>query len=83
MAKSPTGNGKGKKVAVVVGATSKWQADGANTLLRHGKTVDPADTPAFGAAIALCIAVIRMFSPERSRASSRRPGGRASCPKWH
>ncbi len=36
---------KGKKVAVVVGATSKWQADGRNTRLAHGKAVDDSDLP--------------------------------------
>jgi NAD(P)-dependent dehydrogenase (short-subunit alcohol dehydrogenase family) len=36
---------KGKKVAVVVGATSKWQADGRNTKLAHGKPVDDSDLP--------------------------------------
>jgi len=35
-------NTAGKKVAVVIGATSKWQSDGRNTLLAHGKTVDRA-----------------------------------------
>ena len=29
-------NTKGKQVCVVVGATSKWQAEGRNTLLAHG-----------------------------------------------
>lgn len=33
-------NTKGKQVAVVVGATSKWQSDGRNTKLAHGKTLD-------------------------------------------
>src|SRR5262252_487089 len=36
-------NAKGKQVCVVVGATSKWQADGRNTLLAHGKPVDDSD----------------------------------------
>ena len=36
-------NTKGKKVAVVIGATSKWQADGRNTLLAHGHPVDDSD----------------------------------------
>jgi len=35
-----------KPVAVVVGATSKWQADGRNTELVHGKAVDDTDLPA-------------------------------------
>ena len=36
---------KGKPVAVVVGATSKWQADGRNTKLAHGKAVDDSNLP--------------------------------------
>ncbi len=38
-------NTKGKQVAVVVGATSKWQSDGRNTLLAHGKPVDDSGLP--------------------------------------
>jgi NAD(P)-dependent dehydrogenase (short-subunit alcohol dehydrogenase family) len=38
-------NTKGKKVAVVVGATSKWQSDGRMTALAHGKTVDDSELP--------------------------------------
>jgi NAD(P)-dependent dehydrogenase (short-subunit alcohol dehydrogenase family) len=34
-----------KQVAVVVGATSKWQADGRNTKLAHGKAVDDSHLP--------------------------------------
>ena len=37
--------GKADKVAVVVGATSKWQSDGRNTKLAHGRTVDDSDVP--------------------------------------
>jgi NAD(P)-dependent dehydrogenase (short-subunit alcohol dehydrogenase family) len=32
-------------VAVVIGATSKWQADGRNTKLAHGKALDDSDLP--------------------------------------
>src|SRR6478735_7973369 len=35
----------GRPVAVVVGATSKWQADGRNTLLAHGTELDDRDLP--------------------------------------
>jgi NAD(P)-dependent dehydrogenase (short-subunit alcohol dehydrogenase family) len=35
-----------KPVAVVVGATSKWQADGRNTKLAHGKALDASGMPA-------------------------------------
>ena len=34
-----------KQVAVVIGATSKWQADGRNTKLAHGKAVDDSGLP--------------------------------------
>ena len=32
-------------VAVVIGATSKWQADGRNTRLAHGRDLDDSDIP--------------------------------------
>ena len=38
-------NSTGKPVAVVVGATSKWQADGRNTRLAHGRNLDDNDLP--------------------------------------
>jgi len=38
-------NTKGKPVAVVIGATSKWQAEGRNTLLAHGRPVDDSELP--------------------------------------
>jgi NAD(P)-dependent dehydrogenase (short-subunit alcohol dehydrogenase family) len=41
MSQNPTG----KPVAVVIGATSKWQADGRNTKLAHGKALDDSDLP--------------------------------------
>ena len=34
-----------KLVAVVIGATSKWQADGRNTRLAHGRELDDSDLP--------------------------------------
>ena len=39
-------NANGKPVCVVVGATSKWQAEGRNTLLAHGHAVDDSELPA-------------------------------------
>ena len=45
MAENPEGKSKGKPVAVVVGATSKWQSDGRNTKLAHGKAVDDSHLP--------------------------------------
>ena len=38
-------NSARKPVAVVVGATSKWQSDGRNTKLAHGKKIDDTDMP--------------------------------------
>lgn len=38
-------NNSGKPVAVVIGATSKWQSDGRNTLLAHGAAVNDSDLP--------------------------------------
>ena len=38
-------NSTRKPVAVVVGATSKWQSDGRNTKLVHGKAIDDSDLP--------------------------------------
>jgi NAD(P)-dependent dehydrogenase (short-subunit alcohol dehydrogenase family) len=34
-----------KPVAVVIGATSKWQADGRNTQMIHGGVIDDSDLP--------------------------------------
>src|SRR5215475_6918812 len=45
MAEARGRNGKGKQVAVVIGATSKWQSDGRNTRLVHGKALDDGDLP--------------------------------------
>ena len=38
-------SGADKPVAVVVGATSKWQSDGRNTKLAHGRVLDDSDVP--------------------------------------
>ena len=38
-------NSTRKPVAVVVGATSKWQSDGRNTQLVHGKAIDDSELP--------------------------------------
>jgi NAD(P)-dependent dehydrogenase (short-subunit alcohol dehydrogenase family) len=45
MSETRTTNKAGKQVAVVVGATSKWQSDGRNTLLIHGRPLDDSDLP--------------------------------------
>jgi NAD(P)-dependent dehydrogenase (short-subunit alcohol dehydrogenase family) len=46
MSQNRTTKSKGKQVAVVVGATSKWQSNGRNTLLAHGRTLDDSALPA-------------------------------------
>ena len=38
-------NPNNKPVAVVIGATSKWQSDGRNTRLIHGKEIDDRHLP--------------------------------------
>jgi NAD(P)-dependent dehydrogenase (short-subunit alcohol dehydrogenase family) len=38
-------NAANRPVAVVIGATSKWQADGRNTQLAHGRTLDDRALP--------------------------------------
>src|SRR5262249_45638929 len=38
-------NKDNKPVAVVIGATSKWQSDGRNTKLAHGKSLSDEDIP--------------------------------------
>ena len=38
-------NSNRKPVAVVIGATSKWQSDGRNTRLIHGTDLDDSDIP--------------------------------------
>ena len=38
-------NNRKQPVAVVIGATSKWQSDGRNTRLVHGTDIDDSDLP--------------------------------------
>jgi NAD(P)-dependent dehydrogenase (short-subunit alcohol dehydrogenase family) len=45
MTQSRESNPKDKPVAVVIGATSKWQSNGRNTLLAHGKALNEGDFP--------------------------------------
>jgi NAD(P)-dependent dehydrogenase (short-subunit alcohol dehydrogenase family) len=43
MSQTHKANSNDESVAVVIGATSKWQSDGRNTLLVHGKALDDSD----------------------------------------
>ena len=68
-------NSNNKPVAVVVGATSKWQADGRNTKLAHGKVLDDSDLPVgvrwgIGGAIAQKFASEGFFVVLTTRTSS-------------
>ena len=56
-------NSTRKPVAVVVGATSKWQSDGRNTKLAHGKAIDDSDIP-IGARWGIGGAVAQKFAKE-------------------
>lgn len=57
-------NSKDKQVAVVIGATSKWQSDGRNTLLAHGKPIDDSGLPV-GARWGVGGAISQKFAQER------------------
>ena len=56
-------NSTRKPVAVVIGATSKWQSDGRNTKLAHGKVIDDSDIPV-GARWGIGGAVAQKFAKE-------------------
>jgi NAD(P)-dependent dehydrogenase (short-subunit alcohol dehydrogenase family) len=56
-------NAKGQPVAVVIGATSKWQADGRNTKLAHGKAIDGSSLPV-GARFGVGGALAQKFAKE-------------------
>ena len=60
---SQTRNTQGKQVAVVVGATSKWQSDGRNTRLAHGKPIDDSKLPV-GARWGVGGAIAQKFAQE-------------------
>ncbi len=68
-------NSSRKPVAVVVGATSKWQADGRNTHLVHGRSVDDSELPigvrwGVGGAISLKFAKEGFFTVLTTRRAS-------------
>jgi NAD(P)-dependent dehydrogenase (short-subunit alcohol dehydrogenase family) len=72
-------NSKKKQVAVVIGATSKWQADGRNTKLAHGKPVDDSHLPVgvrwgIGGAIAQRFASEGFFTVLTTRSTANASG---------
>lgn len=75
MGENLTVNSTGKPVAVVVGATSKWQSDGRNTKLAHGKIIDDSNVPdgvrwGVGGAIAQKFAAEGFFTVLTTRTAS-------------
>ena len=73
-------------VAVVVGATSKWQADGRNTKLAHGKVLDDSDLPVgmrwgIGGAIAQKFAQEGFFVVLTTRKRANAAGAGAGHPR--
>ena len=73
------GNVHGREVAVVIGATSKWQADGRNTLLARGAPVDDSEFPpsvrwGAGGAIAQKFAQEGFFVVMTTRAAANAEG---------
>ncbi len=72
-------NAAGKPVAVVVGATSKWQSDGRNTKLAHGTFLDDSDIPVgvrwgVGGAVAQKFAAEGFFTVLTTRTTSNAAG---------
>jgi NAD(P)-dependent dehydrogenase (short-subunit alcohol dehydrogenase family) len=63
MSQTRKANSNDKSLAVVIGATSKWQADGRNTLLVHGKALDDSDLPV-GARWGIGGAIAQKFARE-------------------
>ena len=68
-----------KPIAVVVGATSKWQAAGRNTLLAHGAEVDDSELPigsrwGIGGAVAQKFAAEGCFVVITTRAAANAAG---------
>jgi len=74
-------NAEDKPVAMVIGATSKWQSDGRNTLLAHGRALDDSGVPVgarwgVGGAIAQKFAQEGFFTVLTTRAEAN------AKPRW-
>jgi NAD(P)-dependent dehydrogenase (short-subunit alcohol dehydrogenase family) len=75
MSENRKANASGRPIAVIVGATSKWQSDGRNTRLAHGKTLDDSALPigvrwGVGGAIAQKFALEGFFVVLTTRAAA-------------
>lgn len=74
MPDNPASNPKGLPVAMIIGATTKWQGDGRNTLFSHGHALDDSDLPpsvrwGAGGALALRFAAEDFFTVATSRSA--------------
>jgi len=72
MSQTPSANSQGLPVAMVIGATTKWQGDGRNTLFSHGHALDDSGLPpavrwGAGGALALKFASEGYFTIATSR----------------
>jgi NAD(P)-dependent dehydrogenase (short-subunit alcohol dehydrogenase family) len=79
MSQSRKMNPDTKQVAVVVGATSKWQSDGRNTKLAHGQALDDSALPVsarwgIGGAIAQKFAQEGLFTVLTTRVAANASG---------
>ena len=79
MSQSRKMNPDTKHVAVVVGATSKWQSDGRNTKLAHGQALDDSALPVsarwgIGGAIAQKFAQEGLFTVLTTRVAANASG---------
>src|SRR5689334_11850396 len=63
MSQKQSANSKNQQVAIVIGATSKWQSDGRNTLMVHGKALEDWKLPV-GARWGLGGAIAQKFAQE-------------------
>ena len=78
-------NANKKPVAVVIGATSKWQSDGRNTRLVHGDNLDDSDLPVgvrwgVGGAIAQKFAQEGFLSSSQPVPVQMRPNSKTQLP---
>jgi NAD(P)-dependent dehydrogenase (short-subunit alcohol dehydrogenase family) len=63
MSQNRNANSKSKQIAVVISATSKWQSNGRNILLVHGKPLEDSDLPV-GARWGVGGAITQKFAQE-------------------
>lgn len=75
MSQGNASNSKGLPVAMVIGASTKWQGDGRNTLYSHGHAIEDSDLPpsvrwGAGGALALKFASEGFYTIATSRSAA-------------